>query len=356
MSATTSIEWTDKSWNPVRGCALVSPGCTNCYAMKFAHRFSGAGKPYDGLTRLTKHGPVWTGEALFIPWALEEPFRWKKPQRVFVNSMSDLFHEDVTDEQIAAVFGVMAAAPQHTFQILTKRPERMRAFLREVMPRLADDNRAIAAAPAVHQTTLRAAVEYLGKHPALDAAWERDREARNRDVEAWPLRNVWIGVSVEDQARANERIPLLLDTPAAVRWVSAEPLLERVSLADLYDHAGGIIKPLCGLHWQPTPASWSQRGVTVLKPKGPTIDWVVVGGESGPGARPFHLDWARKVVADCKAAGVPCFVKQLGAVPVHTPPEWGAQCGLHLGDRKGGDMAEWPEELRVRQYPEGSRP
>ena len=127
MSALSSIEWTDRTWNPVRGCSVISPGCVNCYAMKQAHRFSGAGKPYDGLTKLTKAGPQWTGVVRPVESALLEPLSWRKPARVFVNSMSDLFHEDVPDEFIDRVFAVMALAPQHTFQILTKRPERMLA-------------------------------------------------------------------------------------------------------------------------------------------------------------------------------------------------------------------------------------
>lgn len=128
MSTQTSIEWTDVTWNPVRGCSLVSAGCANCYAMKQAHRFSGAGKPYDGLTELGPQGPRWTGKIQLVEEALDAPLHWKKPRRIFVNSMSDLFHEDVTNKFIASVFGVMAACPHHTFQVLTKRPDRLRQW------------------------------------------------------------------------------------------------------------------------------------------------------------------------------------------------------------------------------------
>lgn len=129
MSTKTSIEWTDVTWNPVRGCALVSSGCANCYAMKQAHRFSGPGKPYEGLTELGPHGPRWTGKIQLVPELLKEPLRWKQPRRVFVNSMSDLFHPDVPAQFIVECFEIMAACPQHTFQILTKRPERIESVL-----------------------------------------------------------------------------------------------------------------------------------------------------------------------------------------------------------------------------------
>src|SRR5690348_3685922 len=125
MSGTSSIEWTDKTWNPVRGCSIVSPGCTNCYAMKFAHRFHGAGQAYEGLTTMSKGGPVWTGKVRLVENELHTPWHWKKPSRIFVNSMSDLFHDDVPDDFIAKVWFVMANNQQHVFQILTKRPERM---------------------------------------------------------------------------------------------------------------------------------------------------------------------------------------------------------------------------------------
>src|SRR5690242_10745109 len=177
MSGTTSIEWTDRSWNPVRGCAIVSPGCTNCYAMKFAHRFSGKGKAYEGLTKLTKGGPVWTGKVRLLEDELGTPAHWKKPARIFVNSMSDLFHEAVPDEFIGRVWFRMAHCQQHVFQILTKRPERM--------------------------------IEWLCRH-GPDAVFygEREEHEESMRIHGWPLRNVWLGVSVEDQARADERIPL----------------------------------------------------------------------------------------------------------------------------------------------------
>ena len=279
MSATTTIEWTDKSWNPVRGCDLVSAGCTNCYAMHFAHRFSGEGQPYEGLTRLGPRGPVWTGKVRQVPESLDEPLRWRKPCRVFVNSMSDLFHEDVSDQFIAAVFGIMAMAPHHTFQILTKRPARMVAWfewLKAEYDGPCDQN-------AVLQTS-------LGDY----ARWNHDRydDQCEAMLDAdWPLPNVWLGVSVENQVTADERIPKLLETPAAIRFISAEPLLGPIDL--------DARELIC--------ATW-RKGLTI----GTYLDWVIVGGESGHGARPMHPEWARSIRDQCQAGAVPFFWKQWG--------------------------------------------
>lgn len=261
----TKIEWTDETWNPVRGCAIVSKGCTNCYAMKQAHRFSGPGQPYEGLTKLTKGGPVWTGKIRLVPERLDDPLRWKEPRRIFVNSMSDLFHEDVPHEFIARVFATMVEARQHTFQILTKRPARML----EVMKRFVAENE-----------------EFGGELP--------------EDV---PPRNVWLGVSTEDQAAADERIPLLLQTPAAVRWISAEPLLGPIDLG--IHRYGETVRSYLRLR---------ERGRGGDIQSGVGLDWVVAGGESGPGARPMHPDWARSLRDQCKAAGVAFLFKQWGGV------------------------------------------
>jgi protein gp37 len=325
---TTSIEWTDKTWNPVRGCSLVSPGCTNCYAMKQAHRFSAPGRPYAGLTVLTEHhGPRWSGVVRTVPEMLAEPLRWRKPCRIFVNSMSDLFHESVPDEYISAVFAVMAACPQHTFQILTKRAERMAAWFTNRSRAPIDD--LTSAAYAVFSKT----------HPGGGATERATCPARG--AWTWPLPNVWIGVSVEDQQRADERIPCLLRIPAAVRFLSCEPLLGPLDLK---------LHPM-------------REGAGPRPFKASGIDWVIIGGESGPGARPFDLAWGRSIVEQCKAAGVPVFMKQLGSQPVQeargefpgwhgpdAPPETWLEL-LRLRDPKGGDMAEWPADLRVREMP-----
>jgi|CXWL01.1.fsa_nt_gi protein gp37 len=317
MSAKSSIEWTDVTWNPVRGCSLVSAGCRNCYAMKQAHRFSGPGQPYEGLTMIGQHGPSWIGTVKTVPWLLDEPLHWKKPRKIFVNSMSDLFHRDVPDEFIEKVFVVMARSPRHTYQVLTKRPGRMLEFMRK--------------------NSTGGRIFHL---------------AADRGVESgqWPLSNVWLGVSVEDQATADERIPILLQTPAAVRWVSAEPLLGPV---DIRWKSGSDFRS-----WMPAPGppSPSYRGGDGY------IDWVVVGGESGPRARPCDLAWIRSIKDQCQEAGVPVFVKQLGAFCKSTMPnkptmEDGQR---FIGDiralqgridRKGSNIKAFPVDLRVRGFP-----
>lgn len=278
----SKIQWTDRTWNPVRGCSLVSTGCANCYAMKQAHRFSGKGKPYEGLTEIGPFGPRWNGKIRLIPDALKEPLHWKKPQRVFVNSMSDLFHEDVPREFLKAVMGVTMDCPQHAFQILTKRPQRMREVVTE-----------------------------LNGFPS----------------------NVWLGVSVENQTTADERIPILLETPAAVRFISAEPLLGPIDLLNLRD---GTFNALDGIDFELIGGDQPEQ-----------LSWVIVGGESGPGARPCDLGWIRSIKEQCQAAKVPVFVKQLGRIPLFDRDE----SVRHLKDKKGGDMAEWPEDLRVREFP-----
>lgn len=321
----SDIEWTDETWNPVVGCRRVSPGCEHCYAERVAHR--GMAQQHKGLTVVGKQGIRWTGEARFVPEALAKPLHWRKPRRVFVNSMSDLFHEDVTMEQIAAVFGIMDVTPHLTYQVLTKRPERMLEFFRWV----AEEARGTVAQDVICGATTDILPD--ADEPKWCAALER--------VSAlpWPLPNVWIGVSVEDQRRADERIPLLLQAPAALRFLSVEPLLERVSL----------------LRWTCDEHGRQHIGA----PSG--IGWVIVGGESGPGARRFDVAWARSIIAQCKAAGVPVFVKQLGAFVIDerrsgwpSGTKFGAR-RVFLNDRKGGDMSEWPEDLRVRQMPEVRR-
>ena len=206
------IAWTDESWNPVRGCSRVSEGCRNCYAETMAARFSGVGQPYEGLAKMTPSGPRWTGEVRLVSEHLADPLRWKRPRRVFVNSMSDLFHEKLPDEVIAAVFGIMSAASEHTFQVLTKRAARMVEWFKW------------AASEAARRAHIDAA-HFCTKLAAEELRESGETKIRGIQAGRWPLPNVWIGVSVEDQATADERIPLLLQCPAAVRWVSYEPAL-----------------------------------------------------------------------------------------------------------------------------------
>jgi protein gp37 len=289
MADQSSIEWTDATWSAgVRGCALTSPGCEHCYAMKFAHRFSGTGGRYEGLTRLGKHGPVWTGSVRLVPEQLVEPLRWKKGRRVFVSSMSDLFHEDVPDRYIAAVFGAMAACRRHTFQVLTKRAERMAKWFEWV----SDE----AGSPGQEEHLCGHAFGDaipLGEIPA-DPSTEPSHFGTPW---IWPLPNVWLGVSVENQEQAEARITQLLRVPAAVRFLSCEPLLGPVDLTRIGMARGEHLSALEEI------VGFVER---------PPVDWVIVGGESGHGARPMQPDWARSLRDQCVAAGVQFHFKQWG--------------------------------------------
>lgn len=334
MGDKTGIQWTDSTWNPIVGCSVVSPGCTNCYAMKMAARIEKMagteyreelGKSicpshYADLTRPSKSGPVWTGKIARAPDnTFTAPLRWKRPRRIFVNSMGDLFHEDIPDEWVDRVFAVMALAPQHTFQCLTKRSARMRAYMS------ADRRHAI----------FNAAVDQAEPHQPF--AYD------------WPLTNCWLGVSAEDQRRADERVPDLLATPAAVRFVSAEPLLSEINFRRICIGAPSPFESPANLEIKAVQFTVDALvGAKSLGWRG--LDQIIVGGESGPNARPMHVTWARSIVAQCGSARIGCFVKQLGADPV-----WEDGVLLNLRDHKGGDMAEWPEDLRVRELP-GSSP
>ncbi|AWI57150.1 DUF5131 family protein [Sinorhizobium fredii] len=291
MADNTKIEWTDATWNPITGCAVVSPGCTNCYAMKLAGTRLKHHESRKGLTKDTKAGAVWTGEVRFNRKWLDQPLRWTKPRMIFVCAHGDLFAEGVDEVWIDHVFAVMALAKQHTFQVLTKRPERMREYIRGMLSRR----------------------QFIAGYGAL--IWGGDRpnsvyEAID-DAIANPLPNVWLGVSVEDQRRADERIPIVLDTPAAIRWISGEPLLSDLRLSGVSEDRKRQWNWLTGMH-----------GVMYSDGPdfdyGPKLDWVVAGGESGPGARPMHPDWARSLRDQCAAAGVPFLFKQWG--------EWTEAC------------------------------
>jgi protein gp37 len=300
MAETSSIEWTDATWNPVTGCSVVSPGCTNCYAMRLAGTRLAHHPSRAGLTRDTRAGarsssakrgsaskPVWTGEVRLNEQWLDQPLGWRRPRRIFVCAHGDLFAEGVPDAWIDRVFAVMALAPQHTFQVLTKRSARMRDYVTSLV-----NGRALA--PIVHELARDRVRDVLGSPTEVTLARV--------------LENVWLGVSAEDQRRADERIPDLVLTPAAVRFVSAEPLLGPIDLsrvstfrfrgAEVLDALRG---KLSGLFGDPCPTTT------------PRLSWVIVGGESGPAARPMHPDWARGIRDRCTAAGVPFFFKQWGA-------------------------------------------
>lgn len=308
----TTIEWTNRTWNPVTGCTKVSPGCDRCYAEGIARRFAG-GKAFPNGFAVTLH-----------PERLDAPRRWRTPRMVFVNSMSDLFHAQVSDEFILAVFQTMADTPAHTYQILTKRHARMRAFTRRL---------AFREPTAADRTAGRRLVAYLAEGPV--APWEQ-----------FPLPNVWLGVSVEDETRAQLRIPALLETRAAVRFISAEPLLGPLDLTPWFKR---VQVPACERCAPRGPVDWHSGHLWGLcrcacHPAGRSRarpDWVIVGGESGPGARAMDPAWARQVVDLGRVADFPVFVKQLGSA-------WARR---HGGPSKGQNPQWWPEGLDVRDMP-----
>lgn len=306
----TKIEWTEKTWNPIVGCSIATPGCTNCYAMKMAWRLgNNPNTPqYHGLTKKVNGKAVWTGKVNLVEKALMEPLRRRKPTMYFVNSMGDLFHPSVPDKWIDRVFAVMALCPQHTFQVLTKRADRMREYTMSAAAPFR------VARPAVdflcnHKSVTNEMADTILSHGPVD--WPDDIS-----IKKWPLPNVWLGVSVEDQTRADERIPMLLDTPAAVRFVSAEPLLGPVDLGCIpvmtEDEYGEFPAFIDGLTGRATIGDLADQELDMGHWKDPGLDWVIVGGESGPNARPMHPDWARSLRDQCVEAGVPFFFKQHG--------------------------------------------
>lgn len=339
MADQTGIEWTDATWNPTTGCDKVSAGCDNCYALTLAGRLKAMGSAHyqtDGDPRTS--GPGF-GVAVH-PDALTLPLRWRRPRLVFVNSMSDLFHPRVPDEFIARVFAVMAATPQHTYQILTKRPARMRSFLR-------DECKCHPAGAHLLSAMSWAATQHNPEHvPGLTIAAVA---AGSRGYTfGRPLQNVWLGVSVENQEQADRRIPALLDTPAAVRWVSAEPLLGPVDLGIGDPHRGHESDDVHG-HPHPriclTCSPDEDHEVVFFRrePGGHGIDWVVAGGESGARARPMHPDWPRSLRDQCVQAGVPFLFKQHGAwtaVDDSGPEGWRARRGTDWEVRRDGYA--WP--------------
>lgn len=296
----TKISWTDETWNPILGCDRVSGGCLNCYAIKEVHRM--AGNPNakikaanQGLTLKHGNGQLdWSGKLRFIPARLDQPARWKAPRRIFVNSLGDVFHDDVEMRHLAAIWSVMALTPHHTYQILTKRPE-------NILPMLSQSG--------FYQAVL----------------WQADHTVRANHLQltsigisnpaTMPLQNVWIGTSVEDQGAADKRIPHLLRAPARVRFLSCEPLLGNVDLDT----------------WV-----WNKDY------HGPKLSWVIIGGESGPRARPMDADWVSHLLTSCVGGDVAVFMKQTGTV-------WAREHGYQ--DRKGGTPDEWPLGWRMQYFP-----
>ncbi len=288
----TGIEWTHvpgftgETWNPVRGCTKISPGCKHCYAETFAERWRGVpGHPYEQGFDLR-----------LVPEKLDEPLRATKPRAYFVNSMSDLFHEGVDFDFVADVFRVQAAHRRHLFMTLTKRPDRMRLFFAWTKYRLDKSDRF----PGSQQVLPRSVHDALSRECGSDV-----------------IPNAWLGVSVEDRKYGLPRIDIIREIPAAVRFLSIEPLLEDLGPLDL-------------------------RG----------IHWVIVGGESGHNARNFDEAWAMSIAEQCKEQNVPVFIKQLGAAPVRRDTMNNGLVPLRLKSKKGSDESEWPERLRgLKQFP-----
>lgn len=338
----TSIEWTDATWNPIVGCSRVSPGCENCYAERFVHR--GIQEAHRGLTVIRAGAPGWKGDVRFLPERLAQPQRWRRPRRIFVNSLSDLFHGRVTNEQRLAILGAMRLAPQHTYQILTKRPEyalEFEAWLVAESERRRMTFVELALTEYARATGRPQSTVELVRDPWIPRA--PVNTSRGPGV-AW-----WIGVTAEDQRRADERIPLLaqLQILPTLRFVSYEPALGPI------DWRQDWARALDGTSWGGAPAT-DRR--TLLE----MVDWLIVGAESGPGARPFDVAWARAAIVAARDADVPCFTKQVGpGVALHT--ELGRGGHVRDGDRnthvlvsgrKGNNPAEWPEDIRVREFPE----
>lgn len=284
---TTSISWTNETWNPLVGCSKLSVGCQKCYAAEAAKSAR--------LQQFPQYQKVkdWDGTIEFVENQLLKPLSWRSPKKVFVCSMSDTFHANVKDEWLDQIFAIMAIACQHTFQILTKRPERMQQYLSD---------------PVTVDRIKKAGYEFTHNMDCLNN---------------WPLPNVWLGTSVENQKAADDRIPSLLKTPAVLHFLSCEPLLEQVNLSDFLSHT--------------------------------MRQWVIIGGESGPGARPCHIDWIRSLVQQCQQTKTAAFVKQLGSQAIDSSPYIDGVVQNHfqvkLKSRKGGDISEFPLDLQVREFP-----
>lgn len=315
----SKIQWTGKTWNPFRSrnkvtgkvgwfCEHVSEGCRNCYAEKMnVNTYFGNGLDY-------KPAALDQIELFLDENILRQPLHWRKPSKVFPCSMTDAFGRFVSDEWLDRMFAVAALAKQHTFQFLTKRADRAQEYMQRLSRSVEPLEK--AARSMGHTFKFRSPLD--GKEYGLLP---------------WPIPNVWLGVSVEDQKTADERIPPLLQTPATVRWISAEPLLGPVNLNNfLYTR-------------------FQMGGARDMYNQ---LDWVVVGGESGKQAREFDVAWALSIIRQCGDAKVPVFVKQLGA-HVTGPHENGVNVtSLTLRNKKGGDINEWPNDLRVRQFPVGA--
>lgn len=353
----TNIEWTStknpdgsiskgETWNPTAGCSKVSPGCKNCYAIKDAVRLSGNNNPkisekYAGTTS----GNNWSGQInLANVETLLKPYFWTRPRKIFVNSMSDIFHENISFEWIDKVFSIMSLSPQHTFQVLTKRAERMHEYFESFK------YHTVYERGVINGDWLRSILSEDAVDKVIKANFSKG------------LPNVWLGVSCENQKEADERIPYLLKTPAAVRWLSCEPLLGEINFKIAKNFKCSLTE---GYWMAETKTVVDDYNYWMIRQNG--ISWVVVGGESGNGARPCSVDWIRSIVEQCKSASVPVFVKQLGEWS-YDNKVWGKHLPAPMKvmekgkksfpfqnhkDKKGGDISEFPQDLQIREFPKG---
>jgi protein gp37 len=300
MGDRTRIEGSDASWNPTYGCSAVSRGCQHCYARRIAAHSAKPGQVYYGIAKYTPSGsPRWTGKLVHAREKIWEPLKWQDGRVIAVDTMSDLFHERMPDAWRDEAYGVMALCPQHTFQIVTKRPLVMERYF---------------AAPDVWQR-----IEAQARR--IYADWRGKRYPSDGHLEG-PLPNVWHGVSVESQRHAARRIPVLLRVPSYRHYVAAEPLLGPLNLS-----------------------RWLAAG----------IGWVLVSGEGGPEARPCDVAWIRALVEQARQAGTPIFVKQLGtATNVRGATHETGRAPLDTRTARASDMEEWPDAVRVREMPEAA--
>ena len=314
----SKIQWTDETWNPVVGCSKVSPGCDNCYAERMAFRLAHMGQAKYNRT-VYMGGGGWNGKTFCDEKALEIPLHWRKPRQIFVCSMGDLFHKSVPFEFIDKVMAIIALCPQHTFPVLTKRPERM--------------------------------LEYFTKEDEDGRTIEDHLDAGLMDGGytgmAWPLPNLWLGVTAENQEQADKRIPILLQIPAAIRFVSIEPMLGAVNLRSIdtgnkwpFKSETAKLNALIGGTYSRRESNPLDTCSRFMDTDTPSLDWVIVGGESGPGARDCPVKNIRGIVNQCKPVGVPVFVKQ-----IH---RWVADGNKRILVK---DIDYFPDDLQIREYP-----
>jgi protein gp37 len=314
-----------QTWNPIVGCSKISDGCRNCYAERMAARLASMTSDHLKYDEVINCRDSWNGETLLVESALQKPLGWKKPRSIFVNSMGDLFHENTPDEWIDRVFAVMALCPQHLFIVLTKRADRMAGWFSDI----GSEQMECVNFPAIRHPFAR-----LGKSSNLV---EKLYLSHPNGPAPWPLPNVWLGVTAENQAAADERIPHLLRTPAAVRFVSCEPMI------------GAVIFSTMSMPPEMTPLGPMPGQYNALQHtwKGRKLDWVICGGESGPGARPMNPEWAMCLSLQCSNAGVPFFFKQFG------DKRWpGVHGGYNPKEKCGGDRLGHLAQKQWHEFPE----